>query len=285
MESRKYHKIRLSRAGNDTWKFLKEQKALEIPIISVATIVNCIVANKYYDILVALLYEFVALFIMCVFLFLWKSMRSVPERIYEEQQETINSKQKTIESLEERQKPKLIIEFDENDPRYFYEEKSENTVFGKYNSKKYRISVYNTSSTTTIKNVKVRITEIEKCSERLTNTIDIDKCLEKLRGNLPINLQHDHAINIPSHTNEFFDVVWHYMYTKRGEPVYKYYFYKPMISAARDALSLPISANYKIKIEVVGEDTPCKSKNFMVGGKVINEGKDDEKFEKCMWPV
>lgn len=93
MESRKYHKIRLSRAWNETWKFLKGQKALEIPIISIATIINCIVANKYYDILLALLYEFAALFIMCVFLFLWKSLRTVPACIYEE-------KQKDIELLE-----------------------------------------------------------------------------------------------------------------------------------------------------------------------------------------
>ena len=107
MEPRKYHKIRLSRAGNDTWKFIKEQKALELSIISIATIVNCIVANKYYDILVALLYEVITLFIICLLLFLWKSLRIVPERIYNEQQDIINSKQKTIESLEERQKPIL----------------------------------------------------------------------------------------------------------------------------------------------------------------------------------
>ncbi len=107
MEPRKYHKIRLSRAGNDIWKFIKEQKALKIPIISVATIANCIVANKYYDILVALLYEFIALFVICVFLFLWKSLRVVPERIYNEQQDIIDSQQETIKSLKEECRPKL----------------------------------------------------------------------------------------------------------------------------------------------------------------------------------
>ena len=91
MESSKYHKIRLSRARSDTWDFLKEHKALEVSIISMATIINSIVAIKYYDILVALLYEVVALLIICSLLFFWKSLRTVPERIYEEQQEAIES--------------------------------------------------------------------------------------------------------------------------------------------------------------------------------------------------
>ncbi len=104
MEPRKYHKIRLSRAGNDTWKFIKEQKALEIPIISVATFVNCFL---YYDILVALLYEVIALFIICFLLFLWKSLLVVPELIYNEQQDIIDSQRETIKSLKEECRPKL----------------------------------------------------------------------------------------------------------------------------------------------------------------------------------
>ncbi len=106
MEPRKYHNIRRSRAGNEIWEFVKKQKIYEIAIISIGTIVNCIVANKYYDILTALSYEVVALFIICLLLFLWKSLRTVPERIYEEQQETINSQQENIESLKEQLCPK-----------------------------------------------------------------------------------------------------------------------------------------------------------------------------------
>ena len=111
MEPRKYHKIRCSRAGNEIWEFVKKQKIYDIAIISIATIVNCIVANKYYDILVALLYEIGVLIITFGFLFLWKSLKTVPERIYEEQQETINSQQENIESLKEQLRPKLEVTF------------------------------------------------------------------------------------------------------------------------------------------------------------------------------
>ncbi len=107
MEPRKYHKIRLSRAGNEIWEFVKKQKIYEIAIISIGTIVNCIVANKYYDILVALLYEVIALFIICFLLFLWKSLLVVPELIYNEQQDIIDSQQETIKSLKEECRPKL----------------------------------------------------------------------------------------------------------------------------------------------------------------------------------
>ncbi len=100
MEPRKYHNIRLSRAGKETWKFIKEQKIYVIPIISIVTFVNGgSVFYEYNDILMALSYEFAGLFIMFVLLFLWKSLRVEPERIYNEQQGTIASQQKTIDSL------------------------------------------------------------------------------------------------------------------------------------------------------------------------------------------
>jgi hypothetical protein len=153
MESRKYHKIRLSRAGNDTWKFLKEQKALEIPIISIATIVNCIVANKYYDILAALLYEFVALLIMCVFLFLWKSLRVVPEHIYNEQQDIIDSQREIIKSLEEQRRPKLEVTFKQGVRPWFQEQPSTTASGQDYI---YRIELMNLGSET-IHNLRVRL--------------------------------------------------------------------------------------------------------------------------------
>ncbi|MBR35236.1 MAG: hypothetical protein CMH78_07200 [Nitrospinae bacterium] len=92
MEPRKYHNIRLSRAGKETWKFIKEQKIYEIPIISIGTFVNGgSVFYEYNNILTAISYEFAGLLIMVVLLFLWKSLRVVPECIYNEQQDTIDS--------------------------------------------------------------------------------------------------------------------------------------------------------------------------------------------------
>jgi len=46
---------------------------------------------EYNDILTAISYEFAGLLIMVVLLFLWKSLRVVPECIYNEQQDTIDS--------------------------------------------------------------------------------------------------------------------------------------------------------------------------------------------------
>jgi len=113
MEPRKYHNIRLSRAGNETWKFIKEQKIYEIIIISIGTLINGgSVVYKYNDILMALSYEFEGLLIMLVLLFFWKSLRVVPERIYNEQQDTIDSLRKTIESLEGQQLTRLEVTFE-----------------------------------------------------------------------------------------------------------------------------------------------------------------------------
>lgn len=111
MEPRKYHNIRLSRAWNETWKFVKEKKIYEIPFIIIATIAHIVVSKKYYDILIALGYETVGLLIMFLLLFLWKSLRVVPKRIYKEQQGIIDSQQKTIESLEGQQRHKLEVNF------------------------------------------------------------------------------------------------------------------------------------------------------------------------------
>jgi len=112
MKPRKYHEIRLSRAGNEIWEFIKKQKIYEIAIISIGTIINGgSVVYKYYDILSALSYEFGVLIIMFVSLFLWKSLRSVPERIYDELQDTIDSQREIIKSLEEQRGSKLAVTF------------------------------------------------------------------------------------------------------------------------------------------------------------------------------
>ncbi len=181
MEPRKYHKIRLSRAGNEIWEFVKKQKIYEIPIISVATIVNCIVANKYYDILVALLYEFVALFIMCVFLFLWKSMRVVPERIYNEQQDVIDSQLETIESLKEQLRPKLEVTFKQGIRPWFQGESGHIHT--------HRIGIIN-PGVETVQKVTVQLIDIEPYPKGCNFTMPC--CLQfmnELQSVESINLQ------------------------------------------------------------------------------------------------
>jgi hypothetical protein len=106
MENEQYHSIRLGRAWKEYIKLLRSHIMFEFVFIGAGTIANIFVATKYLKILTALSYEFVFLFIVFAVSFLWKSLRVVPEAIYKEQQDIINSKQKTIELLEEQQTPK-----------------------------------------------------------------------------------------------------------------------------------------------------------------------------------
>lgn len=163
MEPRKYHNIRRSRAGNEIWEFVKKQKIYEIAIISIGTIVNGgSVVYKYYDILMALLYEIGALIIMVGVLFLWKSLKTVPERIYEEQQETINSQQENIESLKEQQRPKLKVTFKQGVRPWFQGER------GYIHT--HRIGIINLG-TETVQKVTVKLIDIEPYPEHCDFTM------------------------------------------------------------------------------------------------------------------
>jgi hypothetical protein len=276
MEPSKYHNIRRSRAGKETWKFIKEQKALEIPIISVATIVNCIVANKYYDILMALSYEVGALFIICLVLFLWKSLRVVPECIYEEKETIIKTRDKTIELLKERQSPKLIMEFYENSPRYchdeFQENKGTNTehIYNRF-YRIWRISIYNDSPVTTIKDVKVKLT-VEGANDR--------EVILKFADN---NTQpYWRFVDIAPEERVFIDVLeWFMQWVKED----KLRFDICHIEVDRNYTRSPQCCYYtdkgdsKIKIVVFGKDIPSQSRYFMVGAR----NKDDTIDKICMW--
>ena len=257
MEPRKYHNIRLSRAGNDTWKFIKEQKALELPIISIATIVNCIVANKYYDILAALLYEVIALFIICLLLFLWKSLRVVPERIYNEQQDIINSKQKTIESLEEQQKPKLQIDFDKDNPKYLYIDDEGDGKSYVSEITAYRIFIRNTSQMQTTNNVEVRIISIEDCPEWL-----------KRKTPIILNCNKQESFHIHPGKDQPVNVV-QYLYDSRPDE-------KQFAFCSNKRFQIP-DGNFKIKIEVSAENISCKSKDF-----IINLKYDEQETKKMI---
>ncbi len=276
MEPSKYHNIRRSRAGKETWKFIKEQKALEIPIISVATIVNCIVANKHYDILMALSYEVGALFIICLVLFLWKSLRVVPECIYEEKETIIKTRDKTIELLKERQSPKLIMEFYENSPSYchdeFQENKNPNTehIYDFFH-RIWRISIYNDSPVTTIKDVKVKLT-VEGSNDR--------EVILKFAD----NNTHPYwrFVDIAPEERVFIDVLEWFMQRVKED------------NLRFDICHIEVDRNYtrspqrcyhtdkgdsKIKIVVYGKDIPSQSRYFMVGAK----NKDDTIDKICMW--
>ena len=91
MKPSEYHKIRLSEAWKVYRKFLRDHIMLEFLFIGTVTITNIVVSNKYYDVLTALIYECGGLVIIFGVLFLWKSLRVVPERIYKKQQDIIKT--------------------------------------------------------------------------------------------------------------------------------------------------------------------------------------------------
>lgn len=149
MEPRKYHNIRLSRAKSEFWKFLKEKWKWEAPILIVGTVVNYNFNNINWW---ALCYEiWGVLFLTCV-MFLWKSLRVVPECIYNEQQGIIDSQWETIDSLEEQQRPKLEVTFEQGVHPWF---QKGHWISGDI----YRIGIKN-PGTETVRNVTVQLTDI-----------------------------------------------------------------------------------------------------------------------------
>ncbi|MFQ5962770.1 MAG: hypothetical protein ACE5KZ_00620 [Candidatus Scalinduaceae bacterium] len=278
MESRKYHKIRLLRTKNEIWEFFKEKKLYEIATIIIGTIINGIlVANKNYNILMSLLYEFIGVIIMFGVLFLWKSLRLVPEDIYEEQQDIINSKQQTIEFLEEQQKPKLRIDFSENNPSYchdtFQKNKNPNTkhIYDRF-ERVWRISIHNDSSVTTIKDVKAKL-----IVEGTTGREEILKFTDN-------NVQpYRRSVNIAPGECIFVDVLEWYMAGKEEDSLS---FDICHIEVDHNYTRIPVrystdNGDLKIRIEVFGENIPCQSKCFMVGAK----NKDSTIDKIYMWSV
>jgi hypothetical protein len=90
---------------------------------------------------------------MCVFLFLWKSLRVVPEHIYNEQQDTIDSQREIIKSLEEQRRPKLEVTFKQGVRPWFQKG-------GWTSGDIYRIGIINLGAET-VQNVTVKLIDIE----------------------------------------------------------------------------------------------------------------------------
>ncbi len=269
MQDRKYHKIRLSAAKKDYIKLLKDHLPMEILSIGIPTIPNIILGKIYYTITSALLYEFGFLVIVFGGLFFWKSLRIIPERIYNKQQDIISTKQKTIEFLEERQKPKLEIGFDlkscfndTGDAYVVTEEGKPNRIEFPH---EWSIFVRNTSTTKTIKNVEVKL-------------IDINKCLSGDARNLPevhLKFAHDNnrerrSVSINPNSRQFVDVIVCYMKSsQRSENI----FWVQHIEKNERHADLRLfydnidKENCEIRIEVTGENTTCKPKNFTIGLK------------------
>jgi hypothetical protein len=160
MEPRKYHKIRTSRAKSEFWGYLKEKWKWEVPIFIIGTSANYNFNHINWR---ALYCEILGvLFFICV-MFLWKSLRIVPERIYEEKQKDIELLEKENLSLKEQLRPKLEVTFDPSDHPWFQEQKNIGNPFSNLralgNLYTYRIGLMN-HGLEIVKNIKVRLKEI-----------------------------------------------------------------------------------------------------------------------------
>jgi len=104
MQRKKYHKLRTSRAISEFWGYLKEKWKWEVPLFVIGTSINY---NFNHINWLALYCEIVGVLFFLYVMFFWKSLRVVPERIYNEQQDIIDSQRETIKSLKEECRPKL----------------------------------------------------------------------------------------------------------------------------------------------------------------------------------
>ncbi len=199
------------------------------------------------------------------------SMTNPPDGVYTPTTQLIFMKRvfKENQVLKEQQKPKLRIDFNENDTGYFYESDNFKKVFSLktltarcLNREKYfqlyRISIYNPSKDVTIKDVSA--------------TLNIpDNCPEDLSGKLPVYLHfmneepYKKAIDIPPLSRRFTDVIMWQLLPRQGTPELAIYHAVENLN-----IVIPIYDNkqaYEIKVEVSGEDAKCESKCFFIGLK------------------
>jgi hypothetical protein len=175
----------------------------------------------------------------------------------------------------------LKIEYDENDDRYYFESlnyKNISSLDNILNSttddiyfRLSRVCIRNTTGNT-IKNVEVKLTDINPCPPRF------------VKGKLPTNLIiKDDRATPPTRLKDlnpdyplFVDVIqwqWH----GKGKPWFS-------IQTSIPGIHPIFSVNdtiYKIKIETFGENARCEPKYFYFGLKK----KDDGQKKLWMWPA
>lgn len=248
----KYYKEHLFRVLKDTKNFLWDKILMSVFMLIIPGIIGSFIDNTYLGkIYMSILCGFSGL-VLYSFLVLLFHLIKTPVDIYKKDK-------KTITSLEERQKPKLQIEFNENDPPYIDDDiiQIKGNKFC-LNERLYRISIKNMSNSNTIEDVRVKL-------------INIDECPSKYASKLPVNLKfmHDskpykHSVDVHPDERVFVDVVVGVMDREKQE-MYMY-----SICSIKDKVSfrLPINEkDHRITIEAKGKDTICEPKHFMIGLK------------------
>lgn len=142
----KYCNDHFIRIIKNTYNSLGKKLVLPIIMIAVPMIIAGFIENTYsIKILISILCGFGGLVSYCFLVFLFHLFKT-PIDIYKEDKET-------IELLEEQQKPKLEIIFNETSKDHCSE-------YVQNEGQTWRISVCNKSTTTLVKNVTVKLTEV-----------------------------------------------------------------------------------------------------------------------------
>lgn len=261
MESEKYWKYHLSRTWEDTKEELRKHRTLEIGI-AVGTFIIIVIKYLFFDNRVAqAMLELSGLIgtlaIAFLVIFLIKSHKS-SEDIFTEGQKALSSSEEKAKFLEEQQKAKLEIIFNETSKDHCSE-------YVQNNGQMWGISVRNESPITSIKNVTVKLTEVY---EGLSLVDDRKVCLEFAR--------HDRqrSVDICAKDEEPVKV---FRWMKDVGIEKKSTFYICHIENVYPHLIFDVDKDdYKIKIVAFGDGTSPKSTYFKIG---LKDGMI------TMWPV
>ncbi len=256
MKSENYWIAHFFEALNDTLgDFAKPSKNIIIFIIGII-IIGFALGFTFGEIFTRIIFPIGGLMLLFSYIFCNKWM-NISKRYY---QENI--------LLKEQQSPKLLIEFDENDPPYIDDDiiQIKGNKFC-LNERLYRISIKNISNSKTIEDVSVKLT-------------NIDECPSGYAGKLPVNLKfmHDskpykYSVDVHPEDRVFVDVVIGVMDREKQ----KMYMYGVCSIKDKSSFRLPINEKgHRITIEAKGKDTICEPKYFMIGLK---------NKKMIMWPT
>ncbi len=273
MENKKFHVIWFSRAWEDTKSEIKKHKYIELGILGGGSVFIAVKHFLFGSVLKQTIIEcsglFGTLFIAFIVIFFMKWYKA-SEDIFLENQNKIKSLNDKIELLEEQQKPKLEIGFNVeqfpgclDDTSNAYESPQTGKAVCVAFSQKWRIFIYNPSATDTIKNVEVKL-------------IDIDKCLLGSARNLPevhLKFAHDNKCeqrftDIHPKSRKFVDVIECYM---KSTQINENIFYVKHIEKNESYGDLTLffknidKENCRIRIEVEAENTTCIPQDFIIG--------------------
>ncbi len=186
-----------------------------------------------------------------------------------------------------KSKSVLRIDFDENNPDYYYQSEDfellsysfgRNKVFDGYDEnltylRLCRISVYNSSEKETIEGVEVQLTKIDKFPDILKGVLSMHLQLKDDRNGQTV-------FDLSPQNHRYVDVVMWKLTPEKATPEYEF------CNVLKDVgdRSVPIhnsKTEYKITIQVTGKKTRRETRDFKVG--MVNK---DNTFEKIwIWPV